>query len=260
MKSQWNNVARQSNHPWKGRVAGNWWIVPVVAMLGLPAPTWSQFASPVRTNIGPNADMKFAPAFSGDMLEVFWSADLNRDFTIAWDIWWSRRDSIDSPWSDPKRLDIANTSGVDSVNHLSRDGLTLTFTSNGRKEGYGGLDLWQTTRVSADAAWQEPVNMGPNINTPGDDGAAALSPDGLEIIFNNACSTGGNCPPSTLRRSTRESLDGEWMTPERMTPSGRGDQLGRVHSPSLSADGLSLYFTGAGESDRDDVFVARRDS
>ena len=169
------------------------------------------------------------PAFSGDMLEVVWTADLVRDNISRWDVWWSRRDSIDSPWEDPEPLDIANTSGVDSASHLSYDGLTLTFTSNGREGGYGGLDVWQTTRASRDAPWQEPVNMGPTINTRGNDGGATFSSNGLEIIFNKACVPAvGSCSLSTIRRSTRESLDGEWTTPEKMTPSERGDQLGAV--------------------------------
>ncbi len=235
-------------------------MISLVAILGLPASSWAQFKAPVRTDIGLNADSSLSAAFSGDMLDVVWSADLHLDNVMVWDIWWSSRDSIDSPWEDPEPLDIVNTSGVDNSPYLSNDGLTLTFTSNGRQGGHGGLDMWQSTRASREDPWQEPVNMGPTINTPGHDGTATFSPDGLEIIFNEGCATGPGCPPSTLRRSTRESLDGEWTTPEQMTPSERGDQLGAVHSPTLSADGLSLYFTALGEFGRDDVFVARRTS
>ena len=70
----------------KLRVEGLWMIF-FVAILGLPTSSWAQFMAPVRTNIGSNADMPFGPTFSGDMLDVVWTADLHRDFNIRWDIW-----------------------------------------------------------------------------------------------------------------------------------------------------------------------------
>ena len=262
MKSDWNDVTKQSNDPKEARMAGSWWIVAVVALLAFPAPAWAQFKEPyILREITAGRSHDWAPTLSSDMLEIYWQADQPRGPGIphARDIWWTRRESIDAPWEDPQLLDVVNTARVDSNAHLSYDGLTLTFASNGREGGYGGLDLWQTTRASRDAPWQEPVNMGPTINTRRNEGSASLSPDGLEIIFNSGC-PGGPCSPSRLRRSTRETLTDEWTSPEEMTPSERGDQLSVGAYPFLSPDGLSLYYSKPGSYGRLDVFVSKRPS
>jgi hypothetical protein len=239
----------------------NWWVIPAMAILALPAPSWSQFKEPVLTNIVSGVGSDWGATFSSDMLEVYWIAD-PLDTVGDFDVWWARRESIDAPWQNSQPLGIVDSNRTENMPHLSYDGLTLTFSSNGREGGYGGLDLWQSTRANRDAPWQEPVNMGSTINTPGSDGGATFSADGLELIYTNGCTVplNVNCRPSPMRRSTRESLDGEWSTPEQMTGSGRGDQLSSVYHPSLSIDGLSLYYSAPGSNGPSDVFVSKRPS
>ena len=102
-----------------------------------------------------------------------------------------------------------------------RDGLEMIVTSN-RAGTVGGLDLWVSTRGSLEDPWSLPINLNDdNINKGGDpvldttanDGAAALSWDGLTMIFysNKAGGLGGN----DLYVSTRQKLrgrceDGHW--------------------------------------------------
>ena len=100
--------------------------------------------------------------------------------------------------------------------------------------------------------------MGPTINTRRSDGGATFSTDGLEVIYFNGCT--GPCSPSRLRRSTRETLADEWAVAEEMTLSGTGDQVGLAAHPSLSSDGLSLYFNANGSYGNWDVFVSKRPS
>ena len=235
-----------------------WWIIPIVAMLASAVPSWAQFKEPVLTDILSGTGSDWAPTFSSDMLEVYWIADpLNG--VADFDIWTARRESTDAPWEDAEPLEIVDSHRVENTPHLSHDGMTLTFASDGLPGGYGGLDLWQTTRESRHAPWQEPVNMGPTINTQGNEGGATFSADGLEMIFTSGCTMPINsyCRPTRMRRSSRESLNDEWSTPELMTPSGRGDQLRSVLHPSLSIDGLSLYYS-ATVNGASDVFVAQR--
>ena len=257
MKSNGTNIeTKQSDHPKGAHRTRNWWMLPVVAMLASPAPSWSQFKEPVVTEFRGGGLYDWAPTFSSDMLEVYWVASYGNN---VWDVWGTRRESIDASWQDAEPLDAINTDSIENAPHLSYDGLTLTFASNRREGGYGGLDLWQTKRASRDAPWLEPVNMGPTINTRRSEGEASFSPDGLEVIFNNGCS-GGPCGPSRLRRSTRETLADEWTTSEEMTPSERGDQLSSATYPSLSPDGLSLIYSRPGSYGNHDVFVSKRSS
>ena len=257
MKSNGKDIETRLSNQRKATLrVRNWWMIPVVAILALPAPAWSQFKEPELTEIVSGRVYDWAPTFSSDMLEVYWVSDPGG---TQWDIWWDSRENIDASWQGPQPLDVVNTSGVESTPHLSNDGLTLTFASSGREDGYGGLDLWQVYRTSRDDPWVGPVNMGSTINTPGNEGGASFSADGLEIIFNGGC-PGGPCSASTLRRSTRKTLNDEWATPELMTPSERGDQLSVGAYPSLSPDGLSLYYDRPGSYGNHDVFVSKRPS
>jgi peptidoglycan-associated lipoprotein len=51
---------------------------------------------------------------------------------------------------------------------LSSDGLTIYFSSD-RRGGAGGNDLWVAVRKSRNAPFGHPINLGPNINTKGDE-------------------------------------------------------------------------------------------
>ena len=258
MKSDWNNVTKQSNAPKGVRMARKWWMVLALALFSFPAPAWAQFKEPVLAEFTLGRQYEWAPTFSSDMLEVYWVVDETPSALGGWEIKGARRESIDASWEVGEPLDVINTEEYQSTPHLSTDGLTLTFASLNKEGGYGGLDLWQTNRSSRDAPWEEPVNMGPTINTRRNEANATFTADGLEVIFNGGCISW--CSPTRLRRSTRETLADEWTTPEEMTPSGRGDEIGRAAHPTLSRDGLSLYFNRPGSFGDFDVYVSKRPS
>lgn len=72
-------------------------------------------------------------------------------------------------WDEPKKLILKDHDST-HVGHpcVSPDGNTLIFSSN-MAGGYGGVDLWMSTYNRRDDAWSLPVNLGPEINTPGND-------------------------------------------------------------------------------------------
>jgi Tol biopolymer transport system component len=64
---------------------------------------------------------------------------------------------------------------------IAPDGRFLVFAA-GRPEGRGGMDLY----VSFDdgqSGWTAPVNLGERFNTPADEYAPSLSPDGRSLFF-----------------------------------------------------------------------------
>lgn len=65
---------------------------------------------------------------------------------------------------------------------LSADGETLIFASE-RYGGHGGSDLWMSTR--RDGRWSAAVNLGPRINTAGNEITPCLSPDGETLYFSS---------------------------------------------------------------------------
>ena len=71
-------------------------------------------------------------------------------------------------WGQPERLDILPDSLVAAHPAISPDGLSLYFVSQ-LPDGYGGKDIYYVTRTSPGSAWSEPKNMGPDINTTGNE-------------------------------------------------------------------------------------------
>ena len=65
-----------------------------------------------------------------------------------------------------------------SVSHpsITKDGKTMYFASD-KPGGYGGVDIYVTTREIG-GAWTTPVNLGPKINTSGDDMFPFIAEDG----------------------------------------------------------------------------------
>ena len=69
-------------------------------------------------------------------------------------------------WSTPRNTGILPDSLVAAHPALSPDGMTLYFVSD-IPGGYGGKDIWYVTKSGE--SWSRPVNLGPDINTSGDE-------------------------------------------------------------------------------------------
>ena len=113
------------------------------------------------------------------------------------DIWVSTRQTSERMpegyWSEPTNLGaVVNSPAYDAAPCISSDGLMLFFHSS-RTGGYGVHDIWVTRRKTPDDPWEEPVNLGPSVNTSLGDGGPALSADGKTLYFmSGATLTSGN--------------------------------------------------------------------
>jgi OOP family OmpA-OmpF porin len=76
----------------------------------------------------------------------------------------------DSTWTEPVSLGgVVNTAGDESAPFLAGDDVTLYFSSTGFS-GYGKSDIYVSKRLDATwKNWSEPKNMGPQINSKGED-------------------------------------------------------------------------------------------
>ncbi|MEQ8927280.1 MAG: OmpA family protein [Fulvivirga sp.] len=79
-------------------------------------------------------------------------------------------------WTEPRMLNINNPGYWDSSPAFSRDGRTLYFASN-RPGGYGGVDLYSARR-NARGRFYKVTNLGPELNTTGNDMFPYVSDDG----------------------------------------------------------------------------------
>lgn len=140
-------------------------------------------------------------------------------------------------WSDPKPLlGEVNTNHWEGSASLSADGKTLYFTSD-KPAGFGGRDIYKATLIN-DSIWGNIENLGPTINTPYNDDAPFIHPDGRTLVFS---SEGHNSIGGYDIFHTQLQLNGTWLPPT---------NIGfPINSPDrdtyyvLSADGKTGYFS-----------------
>lgn len=140
-------------------------------------------------------------------------------------------------WSEPQNLGRnVNTEFWDSSPSLSPDKRDLYFSSS-RLGGFGGADIWVCHRNER-GIWSEPENLGPDINTAGDEGTPFIHADNQTLYFNS------NGLPGYSNNSdlfvTRKSADGKWSVPENLGyPINTIDDEGSL---IVTADGKTAYY------------------
>ncbi len=110
-------------------------------------------------------DNEGAQCISQDGRIMFFTACGRRDGAGRCDLFMCTRKG--NKWSKPRNLGpVINTPSWESQPSFSIDGKTLYFVSD-RPGGYGGMDIYKA--VFADGKWRKPENLGPEINTEGNE-------------------------------------------------------------------------------------------
>ena len=200
-------------------------------------------------NLGPTVnspDSEWCPRVSADGLSLYFGST-RPGGSGGRDLWVTTRPTKNDPWGAPVNLGPTVNSEADDLSACpSADGLSLFFHSK-RAGGSGLQDLWVTTRPTKDDPWGEPVNLGPNVNSPDDDGDGCISADGLALFFFS--SRPGGYGHTDLWVTTRKTTEDAWGKPVNLGPKVNSEA--REWFPSISADGSTLYFF----SDRPTLFT-----
>jgi hypothetical protein len=119
-------------------------------------------------------------------------------------------------WSEPINLGpTVNTSVSDFFSCVSRDGLSLYFTSSGvlGRPSLGGTDIYVSRRSTLDDPWGPADNLGEPINSAYDEISPMLTIDGHRMYFasNRPGGLGGNDIYVSRRRSERDDFG--WQVP-----------------------------------------------
>lgn len=149
-----------------------------------------------------------------------------------------------SPWSEPVHLGPpVNSPFRELVARLSPDELSLYFGSD-RPGGLGAFDIWVSRRACPECPWEEAVNLGPNINSAGGDGAPALSHDGLLLFFSGSRAGGQGGEDIWVSRRTDPNDDLSWGPPVNLGPNVNtaANEGGPAYVPALEGGGANLYF------------------
>ena len=125
-----------------------------------------------------------------------------------YDLYYSRWDGY--VWSDPQSLGdkVNRPDSWESQPSLSSDGKVLFFASD-RRGGYGGSDIWMSQQ-DANGNWETPVNLGPNINTKGNERSPFLHTDSKTLYFASAGHAGLGGMDIFY---SKMGLDGKWGKP-----------------------------------------------
>ncbi len=102
----------------------------------------------------------------------FTQCDLDKSGELRCDIYVMPR--VNNAWKKAVRLpDYVNEDGSTSTQPYVTvvNGKEILFFASDRKDGVGGMDIWYATRAegASDFNYSVPVNLGPTINTIGDD-------------------------------------------------------------------------------------------
>ncbi|MFC1634408.1 hypothetical protein ACFL5Z_06160, partial [Planctomycetota bacterium] len=204
-----------------------------------------------------------SPVTSPDGLELYFPSNRPHGADMDYcDIWVAMRETTDYEWGMPVILGPpVNSSAWEGDPSFSADGLELYFSDGGppgwsgsthRPGGYGGGDIWVSTRATRNDPWGEPKNLGPVINTSAFEGDAILSADGLEMFFGSDRRSSGDVE---LYVTTRATISDPWGEPVHLGPTiNPNNSPWWDGDPEISPDGLTLFFSswrpgGYGEND-----------
>ena len=110
-------------------------------------------------------------------------------------------------WNTPRPLDKPiRTTYFEAAASFTEDGKTIFFISE-RLGGEGGADIWTSTKTGSE--WSKPVNLGPTINTVGQETTLQISPDGKLLFFSSTGHKGMGGYDVYVSRNT----DGVWSEP-----------------------------------------------
>ncbi|HVM88664.1 MAG TPA: OmpA family protein [Puia sp.] len=145
-------------------------------------------------------------------------------------------------WSTPENLGRGiNTEFWESAPSLSPDKRDLYFTSN-RPGGYGGNDIYVSHRI-ANGKWSEPENLGPVINTIGDESTPFIHADNQSLYFTSSGHLGYGGDDLFV---SHKDAGGKWTKPVNLGyPVNTIENEGSI---VISADGRTAYYA----SDRAD--------
>lgn len=132
---------------------------------------------------------------------------------------------VGDAWTEPEALPWSTPDYNEGHAFLAPSGQVLFFSSD-RPEGQGGYDIW-LSRNSGEG-WEQPINLGPSINTPSDEKFPTMDRDslyfssdgwpgmgGLDIFKTYLLNNGRWAPPMNMRAPVNSGGDDFYFTVNR---------------------------------------------
>lgn len=176
------------------------------------------------------------PSFTADGKTMFYSSARNeKTKSMGAAIYTSKRKGAE--WGEAELLVVVTDSLSDTLTFahptVSAAGLQLIFASD-LPDGYGGIDLWMVKQEGS--AWSEPINLGPNVNTSGNEMFPYFRNDSSLYFSSNGLPGFGGLDIFKAIKSD----DNDWKVSNMGTPiNSTGDDFGITFSKEAERGYLS---------------------
>lgn len=159
------------------------------------------------------------------------------------DLWFCEA-TAEGNWGQAKNMGKpVNTENNNGIAAITGDGQTVICCRCNEESGWGSCDLYQAF-LTGDK-WSIPQNMGKRINTSDWDAQPSISADGNILVWSSK-RTGG-LGGQDIWWSKRDSI-GHWTEPQNI--GSPINTSGEEHSPFITPDGKTLYFSSDNQSPR----------
>jgi peptidoglycan-associated lipoprotein len=189
------------------------------------------------------------PVLSSDYNTLYFTrCNVSKRKALGCEIFSAKRNN--EKWEKVQSLALAPDSITIAHPAISQDELTLYFVSDMKGstknyEGKNSKDIWRVTRTSASDDWGEPENLGPDINTPGDEVFPFVHADGT-LYF----SSDGHIGMGGLDIFKATNNAGGWEIENMQYPiNSEADDFGIVFEAEKESGFLSSSRKGKGDDD-----------
>lgn len=149
-------------------------------------------------------------------------------------------------WSEPTKIELVGDSLTAGQPSLSLDGTTLYFVSD-RPGGYGGKDIWMAKGKGG--SFSSPENLGPQINTPGDEMFPYIRNEN-ELYFSSNYRPG--IGGLDIYKAVKDE-NGKWVVENMKAPiNSPGDDFGVCFAPGEIEKGM--FSSNRKGARSDDIF------
>lgn len=155
----------------------------------------------------------------------------------------------DQGWLTAEEIKLAADSMIVAHPAVSADGTELYFVSN-IPGGSGGLDIWKLTREAGSDEWSAPINLGPQINTPGNEMFPFVHPDGTLYFSSDGLPGMGGLDIFKAKKNE----EGQWVVENMRYPlNSSSDDFGIIFEKDREAGFFSSR--RAGGRGADDIYM-----
>jgi hypothetical protein len=139
-----------------------------------------------ETGTGPNTSgAEFSPSLvtTEEGTYLYFSSTVSGNHDI-----YRSRLRRDGTFGAPTPVHELNSELDDRMPNVRSDGLEVVFSSTRSTDAhgtpaFGSFDVYVSRRSSTKQRWSAPINLGPNVNTPGSETRSTISWDGLRLYF-----------------------------------------------------------------------------